>query len=94
MRYALTLFSIRLQALIRENSEALATSIVLEQGKTIGDAHGDVLRGLQVVETACGIAGNMIGDKLEVSKDMDTYTRRVPLGVCARSVNIGVPSSD
>lgn len=44
------------------------------------------MRGLQVVETACGISGNLLGDKLEVSKDMDTYTRRVPLGVCARLV--------
>lgn len=74
----------RLQALLRENADALASSIVLEQGKTYNDAQGDVLRGLQVVETACGIAGNMTGDKLEVSKDMDTYSRRVPLGVCAR----------
>ena len=62
----------------------LASCIVLEQGKTFNDAHGDVLRGLQVVETACGIAANLMGDKLEVSRDMDTYTRRVPLGVCAR----------
>ena len=79
----------RLQRLIRENSDALAATIVLEQGKTLGDAQGDVVRGLQVVETACGVAGNMMGEKLEVSKDMDTYTRRLPLGVCARSVQIG-----
>ena len=77
----------RLQALLRENADVLASSIVLEQGKTFNDAHGDVMRGLQVVESACGIAGNLLGDKLEVSKDMDTYTRRVPLGVCARCVN-------
>lgn len=49
------------------------------------DAHGDVLRGLQVVETACGITSTLLGDKIEVSKDMDTETRRLPLGVCARS---------
>ena len=50
------------------------------------DAHGDVLRGLQVVETACGITSTLLGEKIEVSKDMDTETRRVPLGVCARYV--------
>ena len=50
------------------------------------DAHGDVLRGLQVVETACGITSTLLGEKIEVSKDMDTETRRVPLGVCARFV--------
>ena len=50
------------------------------------DAHGDVLRGLQVVETACGAATALMGEKIEVSKDMDTETRRLPLGVCARLV--------
>jgi len=45
-----------------------------------------------VVETACGIAGNMLGDKLEVSKDMDTYTRRVPLGVCASVAPFNFPA--
>lgn len=48
------------------------------------DAHGDVLRGLQVVETACAITSTLLGEKMEVSKDMDTETRRLPLGVCAR----------
>ena len=51
------------------------------------DAHGDVLRGLQVVETACGAATALMGEKIEVSKDMDTETRRLPLGVCARLVS-------
>lgn len=37
----------RYQALIREHMEDLAASIVLEQGKTLPDARGDVLRGLQ-----------------------------------------------
>lgn len=50
------------------------------------DAHGDVLRGLQVVETACAITSTLLGEKIEVSKDMDTETRRLPLGVCARHV--------
>ncbi|KAG8971423.1 hypothetical protein FRC05_011102 [Tulasnella sp. 425] len=54
-----------LQALLRENADVLASSIVLEQGKTYNDAQGDVLRRPQVVETACGITGNMTGDKLE-----------------------------
>ena len=42
-------------ALIREHWDRLAASITLEQGKTFADARGDVLRGLQVAETACGI---------------------------------------
>lgn len=52
------------------------------------DAQGDVLRGLQVVETACSIPTLLMGEKLEVSKDMDTETRKVPLGVCARFVHV------
>jgi len=52
------------------------------------DAHGDILRGLQVVETACNIPTALMGDKIEVAKDMDTETRRLPLGVCARSVSL------
>ena len=73
----------RLVALIRENMDRLAANIVLEQGKTFADAKGDVLRGLQVVETACGITTQMTGEVLEVAKDMETRSYREPLGVVA-----------
>ncbi|EGO05182.1 hypothetical protein SERLA73DRAFT_118737 [Serpula lacrymans var. lacrymans S7.3] len=76
-------FAIELQHQIRKHADSLASSIVLEQGKTFADAHGDVLRGQQVVESAIGITSNLLGDKIEVSKDMDTEVRRLPLGVCA-----------
>ncbi|KAI8810544.1 Aldehyde/histidinol dehydrogenase [Cladochytrium replicatum] len=72
-----------LQALIRSNMDKLAESITLEQGKTFPDAKGDVLRGLQVVEHACGLPTLLMGEKLPVSRDMDTYTIREPLGVVA-----------
>lgn len=70
-------------ALIRENWDRLAASITLEQGKTLADAKGDVLRGLQVAETACGITTQMTGEVLEVAKDMETRSYREPLGVVA-----------
>jgi malonate-semialdehyde dehydrogenase (acetylating) / methylmalonate-semialdehyde dehydrogenase len=70
-------------ALIRENWDRLAASITLEQGKTMADAKGDVLRGLQVAETACAIPQQMMGEVLEVAKDMETRTYREPLGVVA-----------
>lgn len=73
----------RFQDLIRSNSDELAKSIVLEQGKTFSDAKGDVHRGLQVVEAACALPELLMGEKLEVSKDMDTETRKAPLGVTA-----------
>lgn len=70
-------------ALIRENWDRLAASITLEQGKTFADARGDVLRGLQVAETACGITTQLTGEVLEVSKDMETRNYKEPLGVVA-----------
>lgn len=73
----------RYQALIRKHHDDLAQSIVLEQGKTFADAKGDVLRGLQVVDSMCALPQMLTGDKLEVSTDMDTYVRRSPLGVGA-----------
>jgi malonate-semialdehyde dehydrogenase (acetylating) / methylmalonate-semialdehyde dehydrogenase len=70
-------------ALIRENWDRLAASITLEQGKTFADAKGDVLRGLQVAETACGITTQLTGEVLEVAKDMETRSYKEPLGVVA-----------
>ncbi len=70
-------------ALIREHWDRLAASITLEQGKTFADAKGDVLRGLQVAETACGITTQMTGEVLEVAKDMETRSYKEPLGIVA-----------
>ncbi|GAA6042937.1 hypothetical protein JCM8097_000005 [Rhodosporidiobolus ruineniae] len=83
---------LKFQALIREHHDELARSIVLEQGKTFADAKGDVLRGLQVVEAACGVPSLLLGDKLEVSRDMDTYTRKAPLGVTAAICPFNFPA--
>jgi malonate-semialdehyde dehydrogenase (acetylating) / methylmalonate-semialdehyde dehydrogenase len=73
----------RFTNLIRENWDRLAACITLEQGKTLADAKGDVLRGLQVAETACGITTQLTGEVLEVSNDMETRSYREPLGVVA-----------
>lgn len=73
----------RFVQLIREHWDRLAASITLEQGKTFADAKGDVLRGLQVAETACGITTQITGEVLEVAKDMETRSYREPLGVVA-----------
>jgi len=79
-------------ALIRENWDRLAASITLEQGKTLADAKGDVLRGLQVAETACGITTQMTGEVLEVAKDMETRSYREPLGVVAAICPFNFPA--
>lgn len=79
-------------ALIRENWDRLAASITLEQGKTFADARGDVLRGLQVAETACGITTQLTGEVLEVAKDMETRSYREPLGVVAAICPFNFPA--
>ena len=61
-----------LQYLIRQNQDRIAENIVQEQGKTFVDAKGDVFRGLQVVEQACGLTTGLMGEKLTVARDMET----------------------
>jgi malonate-semialdehyde dehydrogenase (acetylating) / methylmalonate-semialdehyde dehydrogenase len=82
----------KLTALIRENMDRLAASITLEQGKTFADAKGDVLRGLQVCETACGITTQLTGEVIEVAKDMETRSYREPLGVVAAICPFNFPA--
>ncbi|RVW92588.1 Methylmalonate-semialdehyde dehydrogenase [acylating], mitochondrial [Vitis vinifera] len=66
--------------------DKLAMNITTEQGKTLKDAHGDVFRGLEVVEHACGMATLQMGEFIpNVSSGIDTYSIREPLGVCAGS---------
>ncbi|KAI3118678.1 hypothetical protein CBS147330_8901 [Penicillium roqueforti] len=82
----------KLTNLVRENMDSLAISIVTEQGKTFADAKGDVLRGLQVCETACGITTQLPGEVLEVAKDMETRSYRLPLGVVASICPFNFPA--
>lgn len=57
---------------------------LFSQGKTLPDARGDVFRGLEVVEAACNIGINLMGETAgNLSKGLDTYTYRQPLGVTA-----------
>jgi len=81
------------QRLIREHTPELAEMITAEQGKTIADAKGDIFRGLEVVEFACGVAPMMMGETIEnVSAGMDTYSYRVPLGVCGGIAPFNFPA--
>ncbi|XP_020589276.1 methylmalonate-semialdehyde dehydrogenase [acylating], mitochondrial isoform X2 [Phalaenopsis equestris] len=74
----------KLQELIRRDMDKLALNITTEQGKTLRDAQGDVFRGLEVVEHACGMATLQMGEYVSnVSNGIDTYSIREPLGVCA-----------
>lgn len=84
---------LKYQALIRDHMDELAEILTAEQGKTIADAHGDVFRGLEVVEHAAGIANLQIGDFVEnVASGVDTYSIWQPLGVCAGITPFNFPA--
>ncbi len=64
--------------------DELAAVISDEHGKVLSDARGEVQRGLEVVEFACGIPTLLKGDfSDQVSTGVDVYSFRQPLGVCA-----------
>ncbi|CAH0561342.1 unnamed protein product [Brassicogethes aeneus] len=75
---------LKLQAVIRRDIKKLAANITLEQGKTLSDAEGDVMRGLQVVEHSCSAGTLLQGESLQnIAKDMDIVSYKLPLGVTA-----------
>jgi malonate-semialdehyde dehydrogenase (acetylating) / methylmalonate-semialdehyde dehydrogenase len=71
-------------ALLKKNQKQLAEIVTDEHGKTLADAMGSVQRGIEVVEFACGIPHLLKGEYSEnVGTQVDTYTLRQPVGVCA-----------
>jgi malonate-semialdehyde dehydrogenase (acetylating)/methylmalonate-semialdehyde dehydrogenase len=74
----------RFRDLVHRRAEDLARAIVREHGKVLADARGEVQRGLEVVEFACGIPHLLKGEFSEnVSSNVDSYSLRQPLGVVA-----------
>jgi malonate-semialdehyde dehydrogenase (acetylating) / methylmalonate-semialdehyde dehydrogenase len=70
--------------LVARHRRDLATRIVREHGKVLDDAIGEVQRGLEVVEFACGIPHQLKGGFSEnVSTDVDSWSLHQPVGVCA-----------
>jgi malonate-semialdehyde dehydrogenase (acetylating) / methylmalonate-semialdehyde dehydrogenase len=79
-RRAAVLFAFR--ELVRAHTGELAALITAEHGKVVSDAAGEVARGLEVVEFACGIPHLLKGGYSEnVSTNVDAYSIRQPLGV-------------
>ena len=74
----------RFLALLNEERDALAALITSEHGKVFSDAQGEVTRGIEIVEFACGIPQLLKGDFTDqVSTGIDNWTLRQPLGVVA-----------
>jgi malonate-semialdehyde dehydrogenase (acetylating)/methylmalonate-semialdehyde dehydrogenase len=81
-RRARVMFAFR--DLVAHHTDQLARVVAAEHGKTVDDAKGEVIRGMEVVEYACGIAELTKGEfSDQVSTDVDLHSFRQPLGVCA-----------
>jgi malonate-semialdehyde dehydrogenase (acetylating) / methylmalonate-semialdehyde dehydrogenase len=88
---AKVLFAFR--ELVNAHAQQLAELITDEHGKVLSDALGEVQRGLEVVEFACGIPSLLKGDYSDqVSSGVDTFSFREPLGVCAGITPFNFPA--
>ncbi|MES1163638.1 MAG: CoA-acylating methylmalonate-semialdehyde dehydrogenase, partial [Rhizobacter sp.] len=71
-------------ALLNQHRDTLAAMITAEHGKVFTDAQGEVTRGIDIVEFACGVPQLLKGDYTDqVSTGIDNWTLRQPLGVVA-----------
>ena len=83
----------KFRELLNEKKEELAKIITSEHGKVISDALGEVTRGQEVVEFACGIPHLLKGGFSEgVSSGVDVYSIRQPLGVVAGITPFNFPA--
>ena len=83
----------KFKELIEKNADELTKIIVSEHGKVYEDAKGSLTRGLEVVEYACGIPQMLKGEFTEnVGTDVDSWSIRQPLGVCAGITPFNFPA--
>jgi malonate-semialdehyde dehydrogenase (acetylating) / methylmalonate-semialdehyde dehydrogenase len=81
------------RTVIERHAEELAQIITSEHGKVLSDARGEVTRGLEVVEFACGIAQLLKGEfSADVGRGIDSWSIRQPLGVCAGITPFNFPA--
>jgi len=83
----------RYNELLLQHTDELAELITSEHGKTVEDSRGDVTRGREVVEFACGIPHLLRGDFTEdVGTGVDAFSVRQPVGVCAGITPFNFPA--
>jgi malonate-semialdehyde dehydrogenase (acetylating) / methylmalonate-semialdehyde dehydrogenase len=91
LRRARVLF--RFRQLLEAASDEIAAAISREHGKTLADARGEVVRGMEVVEFACGIPDLIKGEHSEnVGTGVDAFSLRQPLGVVAGITPFNFPA--
>ena len=85
------LFAFRQQ--LHDNADELAKTLTSEHGKVLSDAHGEIARGLENVEYACGVPELMKGGYSEqAGTGVDVYSIRQPLGVVAGITPFNFPA--
>jgi malonate-semialdehyde dehydrogenase (acetylating)/methylmalonate-semialdehyde dehydrogenase len=90
-RRARVMFAFR--ELVNKHTDEITRIVSSEHGKVLEDAKGEVVRGLEVVEYACGLAQLLKGEfSDQVSTDVDSYAFRQPLGVCAGITPFNFPA--
>jgi malonate-semialdehyde dehydrogenase (acetylating)/methylmalonate-semialdehyde dehydrogenase len=73
--------------------EELSALVTREHGKTISEARAEMLRGIEMVEFACGIPSLLMGQSLEnLAPSVDCQTSRHPVGVCVGVTPFNFPS--
>jgi malonate-semialdehyde dehydrogenase (acetylating)/methylmalonate-semialdehyde dehydrogenase len=78
--------------LLEEHFEELQELVTLENGKDVKDAAGEVRRGIEVVEFACGMPTLMMGETVrDVARGVDNVSYRYPLGVVAAITPFNFP---
>ncbi|HVZ29656.1 MAG TPA: aldehyde dehydrogenase family protein, partial [Asticcacaulis sp.] len=81
------------KALLEKHMDDLAVLLSSEHGKVVADSKGDIQRGLEVVEFACGIPHLLKGDySLGAGPGIDVYSMRQPLGVVAGITPFNFPA--
>ena len=82
----------RYKMLLEEHFEELRDLVTLENGKDARDAGGEVRRGIEVVEFACGMPSLLMGESVrDVARGIDNVSYRFPLGVVAAIVPFNFP---
>ena len=90
-RRAQVMFNFR--DLIKSNLDELATLISSQHGKTFDDAKGEIARGIEVVEFACGIPHALKGEySPQVAGNVDSFSMRQPVGVVAGITPFNFPA--
>src|SRR4029079_10689429 len=79
--------------LVMEHVDEVARVVSAEHGKVIGDAKGEIIRGMEISEFVCGLPQLLKGEfSDQVSTEVDSYSFRQPLGVCAGITPFNFPA--